>query len=55
MIPEFVRRTEKLGKTRLVETGPVQQKVLLGDEVDITKCRFIRPAFATAGRLSAPV
>ena len=37
MIPEFVRRTETLGKTRLVETGPVQQKVLLGDEVDITK------------------
>jgi 2,5-furandicarboxylate decarboxylase 1 len=37
MIPEFVRRTEKLGRTRLVETGPVQQKVLLGDEVDITK------------------
>ena len=37
MMPEFVRRTEKLGKTRLVETGPVQQKVLLGDDVDITK------------------
>ena len=37
MIPEFVRRTEKLGTTRLVETGPVQQKVMLGDEVDITK------------------
>ena len=37
MIPEFVRRTETLGKTRLVETGPVQQKVLLGDDVDITK------------------
>src|SRR5262245_7394405 len=25
MIPEFVRRTEKLGTTRLVETGPVRQ------------------------------
>ena len=37
MIPEFVRRTEKLGTTRLVETGPVQQKVLIGDEVDITQ------------------
>src|ERR1700752_2549113 len=37
MIPEFVRRTEHLGKTRLVETGSVQQKVLLGDDVDITK------------------
>ena len=37
MIPEFVRRTEILGKTRLVETGPVQQKVLLGDDVDITQ------------------
>ena len=37
MIPEFVRRTEKLGATRLVEAGPVQQRVLLGDEVDITK------------------
>jgi 2,5-furandicarboxylate decarboxylase 1 len=37
MIPEFVRRTEKLGTTRLVETGPVQQKVLIGDEVDITR------------------
>src|ERR1051325_10981542 len=37
MIPEFVRRTEKLGRTRLGETGPGQQKVLLGDEVDITK------------------
>jgi len=37
MIPEFVRRTEKLGRTRLVETGPVQQKVMTGNEVDITK------------------
>src|SRR5258708_38460083 len=37
MIPEFVRRTEKLGTTRVVETGPVQQKVLIGDEVDITR------------------
>ena len=37
MIPEFVRRTEKLGATRSVETGPVQQKVLIGDDVDITK------------------
>jgi hypothetical protein len=37
MIPEFVRRTETLGKTRLVETGPVQQIDLLGDDVDITK------------------
>ena len=27
MIPEFVRRTETLGRTRLVETGPVQPKI----------------------------
>ena len=37
MIPEFVRRTERLGTTRLVETGPVQQKILLGVDVEITK------------------
>src|ERR687895_491444 len=37
MVPEFVRRTEKLGKTRLVETGPVQQIILTGEDVDITR------------------
>ncbi|HEX2229216.1 MAG TPA: UbiD family decarboxylase [Candidatus Binatia bacterium] len=37
MVPEFVRRTEKLGKTRLVETGPVQQKIMTGEDVDITR------------------
>jgi 2,5-furandicarboxylate decarboxylase 1 len=37
MVPQFVRRTERLGKTRLVKSGPVKEKILLGDEVDITK------------------
>jgi 2,5-furandicarboxylate decarboxylase 1 len=37
MVPEFVRRTEKLGVTRLVQHGPAQEKVFIGDEVDITR------------------
>jgi 2,5-furandicarboxylate decarboxylase 1 len=37
MIPEFVRRTERLGTTRMVKTGPVKEKIMIGDEVDITK------------------
>src|ERR1044071_1012913 len=37
MIPEFVRRTERLGTTRIVKTGPVKEKIMIGDEVDITK------------------
>ena len=52
MIPEFVRRTEKLGRTRLVETGPVQQKVVSATTSISPRCRSIRRAFATAGRLS---
>jgi len=27
MVPEFVRRTERLGTTRMVKTGPVKEKV----------------------------
>src|SRR5688500_18149934 len=30
MIPEFVRRTERLGTTRIVPTGPVKEKILSG-------------------------
>ncbi|HWO43694.1 MAG TPA: UbiD family decarboxylase [Candidatus Eisenbacteria bacterium] len=37
MVPEFVRRTEKPGATRVVSGGPVKEKVLIGDQVDITK------------------
>jgi 2,5-furandicarboxylate decarboxylase 1 len=37
MVPEFVRRTEKLGTTRLVKSGPVKEKILIEDHVDITK------------------
>jgi len=37
MVPEFVRRTERLGVTRTVKTGPVKEKVMIGNEVDITK------------------
>ncbi|HXG51388.1 MAG TPA: UbiD family decarboxylase [candidate division Zixibacteria bacterium] len=37
MVPEFVRRTEKLGSTRLVDTGPVKEKIAAGAEVDITR------------------
>ncbi|MGH7835529.1 MAG: hypothetical protein ACREQK_17935, partial [Candidatus Binatia bacterium] len=37
MIPEFVRRTEKLGATRRVRTGPVKEKSFKGGEIDITK------------------
>jgi len=37
MVPEFVRRTERLGTTHLVKTGPVKEKIMTGDEVDITK------------------
>ncbi len=37
MIPEFVRRTERLGTTRVVADGPVKEKILEDDAVDITK------------------
>ncbi|MBI2361085.1 MAG: UbiD family decarboxylase, partial [Deltaproteobacteria bacterium] len=37
MVPEFVRRTEQLGTTRLVQSGPVKEKKMIGNEVDITK------------------
>ncbi len=37
MVPEFVRRVDKPGSTRMVKSGPVKEKVLLGDGVDITK------------------
>src|SRR5213594_411512 len=37
MVPEFVRRTERLGTTRTVKTGPVKEKIVIRDEVDITK------------------
>src|SRR5262245_26916249 len=37
MVPEFVRRTERLGTTGLVNGGPVKEKILIGDEVDVTK------------------
>ncbi len=37
MIPEYVRRVDKLGTTRMVKTGPVKDKVMIGDQVDITK------------------
>ena len=37
MIPEYVRRVDKLGNTRMVKTGPVKDKIMIGDQVDITK------------------
>ena len=37
MVPEFVRRTEKLGTTRMVDSGPVKERILTGADVDITK------------------
>jgi 2,5-furandicarboxylate decarboxylase 1 len=37
MVPEFVRRTERLGATRVVKTGPIKEKILSGADVDITK------------------
>jgi len=37
MVPEFVRRTEKSGSTHLVKTGPVKERVLIGDNADLTK------------------
>jgi 2,5-furandicarboxylate decarboxylase 1 len=37
MVPEFVRRTERLGTTRTVKTGPVKEKIVAGADVDITK------------------
>ena len=37
MVPEFVRRTERLGTTRLVNSGPVKQRIITGDKVDVTK------------------
>lgn len=37
MVPEFVRRTERLGTTRVVRSGPVKEKIMIGDEADITE------------------
>jgi 2,5-furandicarboxylate decarboxylase 1 len=37
MVPEFVRRTEQRGTTRLVKTGPVKEKIVTGEDVDITR------------------
>ena len=37
MVPEFVRRTERLGTARIVKTGPVKEKITVGDQVDVTK------------------
>lgn len=37
MVPEFVRRTERLGATRMVTRAAVKEKIMIGDEVDITK------------------
>jgi 2,5-furandicarboxylate decarboxylase 1 len=37
MVPEFVRRVGNPGATRIVKSGPVKERVMTGDEVDITK------------------
>ena len=37
MVPDFVRRTEQLGITRWVKSGPVKEKIMIGDQVDVTK------------------
>ena len=37
MVPEFVRRTERLGTTRLVNSGPVKERIIIGDKVEVTK------------------
>jgi 2,5-furandicarboxylate decarboxylase 1 len=37
MVPEFVRRTERLGTTRLMNSGPVKERIITGDKVDVTK------------------
>ncbi len=37
MVPEFVRRASQLGTTRMVKSGPVKERVMEGDEVDISK------------------
>ena len=33
----IVRRTERLGTTRLVNSGPVKERIITGDKVDVTK------------------
>lgn len=37
MIPEFVRRLSQPGTLRVVNTGPVKEKIILGDDIDIRK------------------
>ena len=49
MVPEFVRRLEKLGTTRLVKTGPVKEKIMIGDQVDITKMPIHQGGVRDAG------
>src|SRR5437899_11676193 len=36
MVPEFVRRTERLGTTRTVKAGPRSETIVIGDQADIT-------------------
>lgn len=49
MVPEFVRRTERLGATRRVESGPVKERILRGDEVDITRMPIHQAGVRDAG------
>lgn len=37
MVPEFVRRVQHGGSTTIVPTGPVQEKILLGDDIDLNR------------------
>jgi len=49
MIPEYVRRVDKLGTTRMVKTGPVKEKIMIGDQVDITKLPIHQGGVRDAG------
>lgn len=49
MVPEYVRRIERLGATRMVKTGPIKEKILIGDEADLTQLPAHQAGIRDAG------
>lgn len=37
MVPEFVRRVQRPGATKVLSSGPVKERIAIGQEVDLTK------------------
>jgi 2,5-furandicarboxylate decarboxylase 1 len=50
MVPEYARREGQPVRTEYVEDGPVQEVVLTGDEIDVSKLPLLRHQELDAGR-----